>query len=106
MNWLDFNNQRIVVDGLVRVVKVSSHKAIYPYAHTVLCVHLHVEDKNHPEYIRTKEILGDHWFTDVLESDPEFQEKVINALSKPLSDQEVTCLTFTDTWERGSPSVL
>jgi len=74
--WLGVNGKVITVRGKKYKIKVSSHKAIYPYERMVISVMAEMMDKNDLEYLETKLILGDDWSTDVLDSGDDFYSAV------------------------------
>lgn len=66
--WLDANGKIVDINGKKYKIKVSAYGAVYPYERMVISVYADMIDKNDPEYIEIKKVLGDDWSTDVLES--------------------------------------
>jgi hypothetical protein len=69
--WLTHDGKRVYLHGYAYTLKVSTHEAIYPYAHTALVVHAESVNKQSTYYRAVKADLGDDWSMDVLGSNPE-----------------------------------
>jgi hypothetical protein len=80
--WKEHRGAKVTLSGLKHRLEVDIHEAYYPYPHTCIYVSAVPLDKTSKEYLSTKRYLGDDWFTDVLESDPE----VIVDVMKQLED--------------------
>jgi hypothetical protein len=75
--WLEQHGKIVKIEGHSHFLKVTTHEAIYPYAHTVLRVHA-VPLSTKTRYYRTvKAQVGDDWSTDVLMSAPEVTTSVM-----------------------------
>jgi hypothetical protein len=75
--WLEHHGKVVKLDGHVHMLKVTTHEAIYPYAHTVLRVTATPVSTKTRYYRTIKAQLGDDWSTDVLASDPEVTTSVM-----------------------------
>ena len=84
-SWFDHNGKTVKVDGKAYKINVRGYEVIYPYKHTTLYVDAELVNKKCREYVETKAKLGDDWSTDVLQSDPEFQGKIMIQLDPRLS---------------------
>lgn len=69
--WKQFDGRKVVIDGLDCIVRVSSHRAIYPYEHMTCDVRAEPtgDAKLTAFYKGMKAKLGDDWSTDLLRSD-------------------------------------
>ena len=79
-HWLQHHNKVVLIDGLKYKLDISTHKAIYPYEHTVLSVYANPVSKNSKHYREVRAVLRDDWSTDILESDIEVQCNVLNQM--------------------------
>jgi len=78
--WLEANNKNVFIGGKEHVVKVDSFLAKYPYERYVISVDAEMIDKNDPEYLEVKKLLGDDWSTDILDSGDDVYADVYNQL--------------------------
>ena len=82
--WLNLDGLKVTIEGHTHVLKVRTHKAIYPYAHTALYVDAEMCDKNHEDYLSIKRQLRDDWTTDILSS-PELESEVLSQIFSPVA---------------------
>ena len=67
--WLEHNNKTVIIDSMKCKLRINTIKACYPYDHTALSVYAEPINKASKLYQDTKQLLRDHWFTDILGSD-------------------------------------
>jgi hypothetical protein len=79
-DWLEHHDKTVKIDGVMHRLDVRSHNAIYPYKHTAISVHAIPVNRRSKHYKETKQVLGDHWSIDVLESDVTIQTAILTQL--------------------------
>ena len=88
--WADFDGRKVVLDGHVHVLRVSSYVATFPRKERVINVHADPEDKTSKWYRDVRRQLGDDWSTDVLQS--EGVEESIVAQHPDIADHAIEWL--------------
>lgn len=76
--WLDADGKIVTINDKEYKIRVTTHKAIYPYERWVINVSAIMVDQTDPEYLRIKNDLGDDWSTDVLESGDDIYTSIYN----------------------------
>lgn len=80
--WAEYDGRKVTIDGIERVLRVTSYVAKYPYERLVVNVHAvpTKRGRNTSAYRAVRADLRDDWFTDVLESDFSVQEEILAQL--------------------------
>jgi hypothetical protein len=81
--WEHHNGKRVKIDGLVHELQVTVYRARYPLDETVISVYAEPVNKSSRYYEKIRAALRDDWSTDVLESAPELQAKILAQLGVP-----------------------
>ncbi len=77
--WAKHHGRKVRIDGLIHTIEVREWEAIYPYKRKVIKVDA-LPNRNTKHYREVKRQLGDHWSTDVLESDISLQCEILAQL--------------------------
>lgn len=80
--WSKFDGKAVKIDGLNCKIRVSSYWGKYPCKRLIINVDaVPTPEAMKTEFYRNRRAeLGDDWFTDILNSEPEFQEKIFMQL--------------------------
>ena len=76
--WLEHDGKNIKIDGVNHLLRVSTLDAIYPRPAKLISVQAEVVNKKSRYYQDTKARMGDHWSTDVLDSDIELAADILS----------------------------
>ena len=76
--WLEHDGKVIKIDGIKHRLKVTTLNAIYPRPAKLISVQAEVVNKKSRYYQDTKARMGDHWSTDVLDSDIELVADILS----------------------------
>ena len=76
--WLEHDGKVIKIDGIKHRLKVTTLNAIYPRSARLISVQAEVINKKSSYYLDTKARMGDHWTTDVLDSDIELAADILS----------------------------
>lgn len=75
--WLNHNGKIVMLRGIKHVLRVSTHRAVFPYRHIAISVSAEPLNKNTKYFQKGVKELKDQWSIDVLSSDFDFQCEIL-----------------------------
>ena len=82
--WLEHDGKIVLLDGIKHRLRVFTWNAIYPYPHRSISVQAEPVNRDTAYYREIKADLGDHWSTDVLDSDAAVTAAILAQLESAL----------------------
>lgn len=77
--WLAHDGKHVVVDRIAYTIHAKTYTVRYPYREDVITVTAEPCNKQSTYYRTIKAQLGDDWYTDILDSEPEIFVKFMTA---------------------------